>query len=464
MSTIIQIGFLAQKLTTLMTSKGLVLEVTLLTAILILAQVQWITNAISYVIRRIQGFGYLIWGPDLIDGAYRKVTMHQDQVISPKHNTWQAHGKPFKISTPANDHLLVTSLDLIMELVEAPRQRLSLHAVAKEILQPKYTMHGFEWQDRRGVEGTGFVRALRSLLTSHLQDFQPDLERLVRDCLEMEFRNIRSDGFAHVALFPVMKRLVTKVNCFVFFGEELSQNAEFTAAALEFPQDVIFAAEFLSITPSFMRPLVASIATNRHRAAKTLYQHLVPIVEQRLAARDLQPHRITPMDCMQWLIDTSPRKNPWTPARMVGEIMAVWFGSVHQLAMTPTYAIQHLCSHPERSVYYMHVYLVSYKTTDHVMALLVTCRRKALSSYTFHDGSTLSKGDWVCIPQQAMLQDGTRYKDAHIFDGFRFARANAQLQQLQQLQPCAEVPDQKASRLTHVSPDWPIWGLGNMSW
>lgn len=42
---------------------------------------------------------------------------------------------------------------------------------------------------------------------------------------------------------------------------------------------------------------------------------------------------ILQMDCMQWLIDTSPRKNPWTPARMVGEIMAVWFGSVHQLAM-----------------------------------------------------------------------------------------------------------------------------------
>lgn len=55
-------------------------------------------------------------------------------------------------------------------------------------------MHGFEWQDQRGVEGTGFVRALRSLLTSHLQDFQPDLERLVKDTLEIEFRDIQSDG------------------------------------------------------------------------------------------------------------------------------------------------------------------------------------------------------------------------------------------------------------------------------
>jgi hypothetical protein len=59
--------------------------------------------------------------------------MHAVQVISPRHNTWQAQGKPFKVPTPTNDHLLVTSMDLIMELVEAPRQRLSLHAVAKEV-------------------------------------------------------------------------------------------------------------------------------------------------------------------------------------------------------------------------------------------------------------------------------------------------------------------------------------------
>lgn len=44
------------------------------------------------------------------------------------------------------------------------------------------------------------------------------------------------------------------------------------------------------------------------------------------------------MDCMQWLIDTSPRKIPWTPTRMVGEIVAVWFGSVHQLAMVRSYS------------------------------------------------------------------------------------------------------------------------------
>lgn len=29
-------------------------------------------------------------------------------------------------------------------------------------------------------------------------------------------------GYANVELFPMIKRLVTRVNCFVFFGEELS--------------------------------------------------------------------------------------------------------------------------------------------------------------------------------------------------------------------------------------------------
>jgi hypothetical protein len=34
-------------------------------------------------------------------------------------------------------------------------------------------MGGFEWKDVRGVEGTGFVRALRTILTSHLPQLLP---------------------------------------------------------------------------------------------------------------------------------------------------------------------------------------------------------------------------------------------------------------------------------------------------
>ncbi|GJN80326.1 hypothetical protein PLIIFM63780_003852 [Purpureocillium lilacinum] len=409
----------------------------------------------SYLARRFYGLLYLVRGPQVIDHAYDK-----------------AKGQPFKVSTPSNDHLLVTSNDLIKELIHAPLEHLSLHAVAKEILQPKHTMYGFEWQDQRGVEGTGFVRALRSLLTSHLPQFQPDLERILNESMEKELGIIRPDGYAHAKLFPLMKKIVTKVNCFIFFGDELSRNTEFTDAALEFPQAVIFAAEFLRITPGFLRPFVASAATSRHKAAKTLHRYLVPIVEQRLAT-----------DCIQWLIDTSPRKNPWTASRMVGEIMAVWFGSVHQLAMTTTYAIEDLCLHPEHIAPLreeaQELFLAEDSPRDVNMLLFldsfikesircsnsdaITCRRKALVSYTFGDGSTINKGDWVCVPQRAMMQDSTRYRDPQTFDGFRFARANAQFRhQQQQQQPySADVPDRKESSLTDASAEWPIWGFGN---
>ena len=43
------------------------------------------------------------------------------------------------------------------------------------MLQQRYTMHGFNWFDRRGTEGVGFVRALRTLLTNNLLTILPDL-------------------------------------------------------------------------------------------------------------------------------------------------------------------------------------------------------------------------------------------------------------------------------------------------
>ncbi|KAF7183663.1 hypothetical protein CNMCM7691_004013 [Aspergillus felis] len=416
-----------------------------------------------FCLRRIRGLWYLARGPDIIDKAYHS-----------------AEGKPFKISTPSNDHWLITSNDLITELVNAPLQNLSLHAVAKEILQPKYTMFGFEWQDQRGVEGTGFVRALRSRLTAHLPILMPGLQRIVETAIADELAVPGNDGFVHCRLFSMIKRTVTKVNCFAFFGEDLAQNPEFTAAALEFPQRVILAAEILRITPGFLRRSVANLVTRQHYAVRTLFRYLEPIVEKRLAARAKSTSSMqedAPMDCMQWLIDTSPRKVQWTTTRMVGEIIAVWFGSVHQLAMTTTYAIEDLCLHNDY-VEPLRAEIQQYPPSScrrrvAEMPLLdsfvresirctnsdaITVRRKALTPFVFSDGLEVAEGDWVCIPQRAMMRDRIRYRNPQAFDGFRFARAN---KQLRAGDVPLDVPESSPLTMTDVSVDWPIWGLGN---
>ncbi|KAI0859746.1 cytochrome P450 [Xylaria cubensis] len=404
------------------------------------------------------GIFYLIRGPQIIENAYKK-----------------AQGNAFTITTPSNNHLLITSPELIRELVDAPLDRLSLHAVAKELLQPRYTMYGFEWQDQRGVEGTGFVRALRSLLTAHLPALQPNFERILQTTLSTELGRLDRDGFSRVKIFPMVKRTVTNVNCFVFFGEELCNNATFVEAALEFPQAVIFAAEFLRITPGFLRPFVAAVATKRHRAARTISQYLEPVVAKRLQMRDGPCREDSPaqVDCVQWLIDTSPRKTQWSTERMVGEIMAVWFGSVHQLAMTATYAIEDLCIHDE-CIEPLQAEIAAARAScggdgrldvEARLPLLdsflresirctnsdaVTVRRKALKPYTFSDGiSSLAAGDWVCVPQRAMMNDATHYNSPHVFDAFRFLPTNQRLRD-------RDTP----SSLTTASIGWPIWGLG----
>jgi hypothetical protein len=55
-------------------------------------------------------------------------------------------------------------------------------------------MFGFEWQDQRGIEGTGFVRALRSRLTAHLPILMPELQRIVETAIADELAAPGSDG------------------------------------------------------------------------------------------------------------------------------------------------------------------------------------------------------------------------------------------------------------------------------
>lgn len=50
----------------------------------------------------------------------------------------------------------------------------------KQMLQPLYTMNGFNWFDQGGVEGVGFVRTLRTLLTNNIPKLLPDLGALTR--------------------------------------------------------------------------------------------------------------------------------------------------------------------------------------------------------------------------------------------------------------------------------------------
>lgn len=104
--------------------------------------------------------------------------------------------------------------------------------------------------------------------------------------------------------------------------------------------------------------LVGGIISSRIKSHSTIFYALLPIAEQRVLERELKsagqpvPHHVCHIislhyilhvegmsltepkqaDCIQWILETSPKQNPWTAERVVHELMAIWFGSVHALS------------------------------------------------------------------------------------------------------------------------------------
>ncbi|KAF4633490.1 hypothetical protein G7Y89_g4632 [Cudoniella acicularis] len=358
--------------------------------------------------RFIRGLRYLINGPKTVQDGYSK-----------------AGGKPFLIATPTNNHLLVSSPTHIEELVTAPSIQLSLHAVAKEMLQPKYTMRGFEWQDQRGVEGTGFVRALRSLLTAHLPQLLPKLQLIIRKGLRDEVAQYRrKDSGLNIARSDFADD--QKAYC-------EAQNTPFLEAALRFPQDVIIAAELVRLMPNFLAPFVARLATQNHKSSKVMFDCLVPIVEQRLKCRSLNHKNSEKAPTSTFsLVDLCVFPEYFAPLR-------------EELEQNPLPV--------EGSTPRMDSFLKESMRYNSIDA--ITCRRKALDTFTFSGGYTVKVGDWACVPQQAMMHDPQYYENPAAFDGFRFLPKDGEKSGAKDM-----AQNENPNMFTTSSPNWLIWGSG----
>lgn len=117
--------------------------------------------------------------------------------------------------------------------------------------------------------------------------------------------------------------------------------------------------------------IVGNIIARRLKSHGVIFNRLLPIAQERCLERDAAklgqkvPQHVCPVldtakflvlrkanatvqaDCIQWIMETSPKNAPWTPQRVVHELMAIWFGSVHAVSTTVTFAIHDLCLHPE---------------------------------------------------------------------------------------------------------------------
>ncbi|KAK0516452.1 hypothetical protein JMJ35_001055 [Cladonia borealis] len=349
-------------------------------------------------------------------------------------------GIPYTISTSSNTFVHISSAAQVEELGEVPEGKLSLVALAEDMLRPKYTMDGFEVLEE-SVTGTSLQhRVLRTLLTANLLTLHAGLQRKISESFDGEIYSSSltpNSDWTTLRTFPMAKNVVRTATSFAFFGEQLSNDPVFLDAALQYPESVFMAAEALRYVPDFLAPTVVSWITQNHRASKVLVERLTPVIDARTGPRelhDLPPPK--PNDCLQWIIDAAPRKNPWPTSKLIQITLGLWWASIHQLSMTLTNALYDLCEHVDYiDVLRDELGRCTMEGRPNDLPLMdsflkesarlhpadtVSMRRKALSPYTFKDGLHIPTGSWVCAPSRAMMRDPANYVNPASFDGFRF--------------------------------------------
>jgi hypothetical protein len=86
------------------------------------------------------------------------------------------------------------------------------------------------------------------------------------------------------------------------------------------------------------------------------------------------------------------------------------------------------------------------------MTTIVGMPRRIMHPFTFSDGTQVPAGNWIVVPQQAHMKDGTHYADPENFNGFRFVK------DMQGASGSSE------SRLSHPSWLFPFWGSVKQAW
>ncbi|MCJ1352523.1 MAG: hypothetical protein MMC33_002507 [Icmadophila ericetorum] len=318
-------------------------------------------------------------------------------------------------------------------------------------------MSGFNWFDRRGTEGVGFVRALRTLLTNNMPAILPDLRiAIASNFAEMHAKHPIISGSRHSPVYPMIVQLTVLTNALAFFGKDLARDKKFMHSALDYIEDTLKTAEVVRLLPKFITPLVGEALARRLSSHAAVYNGLLPIAEQRLQEKTLEKlgqkvekHH----DCIQWIMETSPKQNPWSAQRIVHELMAIWFGSVHALSTTISFAIHDLCLHPE----YVEPIRQELESPQYT-AFEQTAQGLPLLDSFIKESARLTPVESI----RAMMQNPEYYPEPLEFNGFRFADP-ALLDNA--TKPTFKFPQLDGlSKLTDVNGSWHVWGTGRMAW
>ncbi|GJE92694.1 cytochrome P450 [Phanerochaete sordida] len=364
-------------------------------------------------------------------GALKFIT-HTRDVLEAGHAKYP--GRTFRIATWRRWHYVLPTPAHIDELSRAPEDQLSFMAAANDAFELERML------PTAATENLYHLPIIRTTLTRNLARLQGAMHEEICEafarCVPV------SDEWRAVPALDAMTRIVAQVSARIMVGAPLCHDPELLDMLTNFTTDVATSGLILSMVPGPLKPIVkravSNVDANIYRTARVVG----PAIEQRRTMMEKYgqawPER--PNDVLQWLMEAAEGEERETRA-LATRLLLVGFAAIHTTSMKLTYALYRLAANPQyvaplreeveaciardgwskaalQKMVKVDSFLREVQRVDGLSYLLLV--RKAMTDYTFADGTFIPQGSYVSTSSVATHYDDAYYTDATTFAPWRF--------------------------------------------
>lgn len=193
-----------------------------------------------------------------------------------------------------------------------------------------------------------FSRAIKITGLAQIAALQPHLQARLEKTLHETIgaQPVSELGWKSVKIAPATRDLASGMLSVYFFGDNLSQEKDFSIALLPFYQDVITFMGVLQIVPSFMASAVHSLITKRGKALHIIFRYLNNAMDREQNGWH-EREDLKSMTLLQNMIQASEDSDYWTPDSLIQAIVEIWFAASHQPWINLHFIVLELCSRPD---------------------------------------------------------------------------------------------------------------------
>ncbi|KAJ7585059.1 cytochrome P450 [Mycena floridula] len=361
----------------------------------------------------------------------------------------------------------------ILDIIRAPEEVLSMEAAAEDLLQLQHTV-GAQF-----CTESYHIAAIRTSLNQNLAAILPD----IIDEIVCGFDEVigpqcgNRDGWFSIDVMETFSRIISRASNRVFVGLPLCRNDEYCRLVSGFTSSVLSAGPPLRfLVPGMLRPLLGSVFRAIHGHHRRMLKLLRPLLTERMR---IKGNKELPNDMLTWLIEAAPSAQKDSPESLAMRMLNVNFVALHTTTKTFTHTVYNLAANPsyipilrkEAELYLgtsdprlwskealarcvkMDSFLKETLRLNGLGAIWMP--RRAVTDFTFSDGTKIPTGHFVANAATAIHENETLYPRPKEFQGLRFAEL-AEQQNEAQLDENSEWPH----RLTGTSTSFLAFGGG----